>query len=133
MKNIRIFSLVIAIIFMVVSIAADIAFYFTHKPDDILADEIAVSNGNRILQEKGFALQAWFPAEESDEKQISFENLEQFGFGPTYYHGNLFNAPLHQKDSSLIWSMAKAPNNVNALDIAPSGREWMSVTSSCNM
>lgn len=32
MKNIRIFSLVIAIIFMVVSIAADIAFYFTHKP-----------------------------------------------------------------------------------------------------
>ena len=42
MKNIRIFSLVIAIIFMVVSIAADIAFYFTHKPDDILADEIAV-------------------------------------------------------------------------------------------
>jgi len=46
MKNIRIFSLVIAIIFMVVSIAADIAFYFTHKPDDILADEIAVSNGN---------------------------------------------------------------------------------------
>ena len=37
MKNIRIFSLVIAIIFMVVSIAADIAFYFTHKPDDILA------------------------------------------------------------------------------------------------
>ena len=37
---------------MVVSIAADIAFYFTHKPDDILADEIAVSNGNRILQEK---------------------------------------------------------------------------------
>lgn len=89
MKNIRIFSLVIAIIFMVVSIAADIAFYFTHKPDDILADEIAVSNGNRILQEKGFALQAWFPAEESDEKQISFENLEQFGFGPTYYHGNL--------------------------------------------
>lgn len=52
MKNIRIFSLVIAIIFMVVSIAADIAFYFTHKPDDILADEIAVSNGNRILQEK---------------------------------------------------------------------------------
>ena len=126
MKNIRIFSLVIAIIFMVVSIAADIAFYFTHKPDDILADEIAVSNGNRILQEKGFALQAWFPAEESDEKQISFENLEQFGFGPTYYHGNLFNAPLHQKDSSLIWSMAKAPNNVNALDIAPSGREWMS-------
>lgn len=126
MKNIRIFSLVIAIIFMVVSIAADIAFYFTHKPDDILADEIAVSNGNRILQEKGFALQAWFPAEESDEKQISFENLEQFGFGPTYYHGNLFHAPLHQKDSSLIWSMAKAPNNVNALDIAPSGREWMS-------
>ena len=43
-----------------------------------------------------------------------------------WYHGNLFNAPLHQKDSSLIWSMAKAPNNVNALDIAPSGREWMS-------
>ena len=46
---------------MVVSIAADIAFYFTHKPDDILADEIAVSNGNRILQEKGFAPASMVP------------------------------------------------------------------------
>lgn len=123
MKNIRIFSLVIAIIFMVVSIAADIAFYFTHKPDDILADEIAVSNGNRILQEKGFALQAWFPAEESDEKQISFENLEQFGFGPTYYHGNLlmrrsikktvhlFGAWRKPQTTSMPWILRQAAGN----------------------
>lgn len=52
MKNIRIFSLVIAIIFMVVSIAADIAFYFTHKPDDILADEIAVSTATESYRKK---------------------------------------------------------------------------------
>lgn len=127
MKKIRIFALVVTIIFVVVSVAADIAFYFTHKPDDYLADEISVSNGNRILREKGFALQAWFPAEQSGEKQISFENLKQFGFGPTYYDGNLFNAPIHQKDNALLWSIAKAPNNVNAVDTAPSGQEWMSV------
>lgn len=73
-----------------------------NNPDSILKDKISVSNGNRIIQEKGFVLQAWLPSEKLGEKQIDFDRIETLGFGPTYYDGNLFNTPIHEKNDGIL-------------------------------
>ena len=87
--------------------------------------QLTVSNGNRIMLEQGFVLQAWVPSEDSGERCIPADTLKELGFGPTYYGENMFNTPLHQEGPDLIWSIAKAPNNVNAVGGLPTGEEWL--------
>lgn len=123
MKKIKVAAILIAGTVLAAGITAACS---RSNSDSILKDEISVSNGNRIIQEKGFVLQAWLPSEKSGEKQIDFDRIEALGFGPTYYDGNLFNTPIHEKNEGILWSLAKAPNNGNSLETSPDGKEWMS-------
>lgn len=123
MKKIKVAAILIAGTVLAAGITAACQ---RSNSDSILKDEISVSNGNRIIQEKGFVLQAWLPSGKSGEKQIDFDRIEALGFGPTYYDGNLFNTPIHEKNEGILWSLAKAPNNGNSLETSPDGKEWMS-------
>lgn len=88
-----------------------------------LAKDIELSNGNKIIMDRNLILQAWAPSEASGELPIPYEDLVELGFGPTYYDGNFFNEGYHKDNAQ--WSIAKAPNDVNAINTLPDGNEWL--------
>lgn len=87
---------------------------------------LRVSNGNRILLERGFVLQAWAPAEDSDVSAPPPDTYGKLGFGPTFYDGNGFNNACLEANPTILWSLAKAPDNENGVTGPPGGGEWLS-------
>lgn len=84
-----------------------------------------LSEGNRIMMEKGIVLQAWVPASDSGERCIPADELKQLGFGPSYYESSMFNAALHTAYPDFLWGLAQAPKGGGSSSFEPSGEEWM--------
>lgn len=89
------------------------------------AKRITLSEGNRIIMEKGIVLQAWVPSAASPDRCLPAEDLKDLGFGPTYYEGNMFNASLHEACPDFLWSLAQAPSGGPSCTVPPTGEEWM--------
>ena len=87
---------------------------------------ISLSEGNRIIMEKGIVLQAWVPASESGERCLPADELNALGFGPSYYESNLFNLSIHEAYPDVLWSLAQAPFGGISSTFNPTGEEWMS-------
>jgi len=107
---------------------------------------LELSNGNRILAEKGLALLAWVPEEGYDP--LPAEDLARLGYGPNYYgegiwsNGempHLFNLPQHEAFPDIQWSMVVQPWEMQTVPSytweekdyfgnaqVPSGKEWLS-------
>jgi len=88
---------------------------------------ITLSEGNRIVMEKGIVLQAWVPGSASGDRCLPAEDLTALGFGPTYYESNMFNADLHMANPDFLWSLAQAPTGGPSCTVPPTGAEWMTV------
>ncbi|OQA66469.1 MAG: hypothetical protein BWY37_01448 [Firmicutes bacterium ADurb.Bin262] len=84
-----------------------------------------LSEGNRIIMEKGIVLQAWVPSDTSGERCIPAGELKQLGFGPSYYEGSMFNAALHAAEPGFLWGLAQAPTGGGSSSFEPTGEEWM--------
>jgi len=87
---------------------------------------LTLSEGNRIILEKGIVLQAWVPASASGDKCLPAQELKELGFGPTYYESNMFNPAIHEAYPDIPWSLAQAPTGGGSSTVKPSGEEWMS-------
>lgn len=87
---------------------------------------ITLSEGNRIVMEKGIVLQSWVPGSDSGERCIPADDLKALGFGPTYYESNMFNLGLHEAFPKTLWSLAQAPTGGGSSTSPPTGEEWMS-------
>lgn len=87
---------------------------------------ITLSEGNRIIMEKGIVLQAWVPASDSGEKRTPAADLKELGFGPTYYESSMFDASIHEAYPEMPWSLAQAPTGGGSSTVNPTGAEWMS-------
>lgn len=88
--------------------------------------KITLSEGNRLIMEKGIVLQAWVPASGSGDKCLPAGDLHALGFGPTYYESNMFNLNLNKAYPDTPWSLAQAPTGGSSSVSLPTGQEWMS-------
>lgn len=88
--------------------------------------DITLSEGNRIVMEKGIILQAWVPGSASVDRCLPADELDALGFGPTYYESNMFNINIHEAYPAMPWSLALAPTGGGSSTVNPTGEEWLS-------
>ncbi|MDR2686432.1 MAG: hypothetical protein LBB75_01670 [Oscillospiraceae bacterium] len=88
--------------------------------------QLELSNGNRILLERGVVTHAWVPADDSDSETPPADDLARLGYGPSYYDGRMFNLPLHTAYPEMPWGMGMAPGDALGRESMPPGGEWLS-------
>jgi len=89
-------------------------------------NRLELSNGNRILLERGIVTHAWVPADDSNSETLPADDLARLGYGPSYYDGRMFNLPLHIAYPEISWGMGMAPGDALGRESVCPQTEWLS-------